>query len=223
MLTAIAGDTHFPWPLKRAVKAFLARCKRRKPKVVIQIGDLYDLFAWSRFPKAMEITPRQEIIRARAQAEEFWQRVRDVCGRGVERYQIIGNHDERLAKTVMSKMPEFEPFLHDVQRQLWTFDGVKTLPSERDELILRNVCYQHGWRKHGDHVRHNLMSTVHGHTHRGGVTTFKHGSKVLWELDVGYLGDPNAACMSYSRQRRFAQMTHGMGEVEDMVPIFVPL
>ena len=218
------GDLHFPFAHKRKVAAALSLVKRLKPDAVVQVGDAYDLFSFSRFPRSQSvITPRDEISRARADAEQFWAAARAAAGKGVECYQLLGNHDERLVKRVMASLPEFEPFLEEIHARLWKFDGVTTQLSEREELMLDGVCYMHGFRKHGDHTRHNGMSTVCGHSHLGGVVYSRLGPKTLWELNAGYLGDPNSKALSYTRQRRIQTWTHGVGVIDSDGPRFVPL
>lgn len=218
------GDCHFPFADKRALRLCLTLIRRLKPTHVVQIGDLHDLFSYGRFPRShCVLTPAQEVRMGRDQAAEFWSEIRRAAGRNVICHQLLGNHDERIAKKVMQHLPEFEPFLADVHRQLWTFDGVITQPSEREELILNGVCYLHGYRKHGDHVKHNLMNTVLGHTHLGGVVYFRHGKKTLWELNCGHLADVTSRALSYTKQLRFSRWTHGIGVVDDDGPRFIPL
>lgn len=226
MTTTIAiGDVHFPFADRRALASCLRLIRKIKPTHVVQVGDLYDLYSYGRFPRSHSVmTPAQEVQRGRKMAEDFWAEVRTAAGKKVQCHQLIGNHDERIAKKVMAHLPEFEPFLHGIHEQLWKFDGVKTQPSERQELILGGVCYMHGYRKHGDHVRHNLMSTVLGHLHTGGVVYYPHGKKTLFELNCGYLGDPRSTALSYTRQSlRFSKWTHGVGLIDDLGPRFISL
>ncbi len=106
---------------------------------------------------------------------------------------------------------------------LWEFDGVTTMGSERDELIIDGILYMHGFRKHGDHVKYNLMSTVCGHSHTGGVVFHPIKGKTLFELNAGYLGDPKSAALSYTRQSKISKWTLGLGYIDDYGPRFVPL
>lgn len=224
MATCVAfGDLHFPFAHQRKLAAALASVRRLKPRMIVQVGDLYDLFSFSRFPRSHSvITPKAEIQRARAEAEQFWRSVRSAAP-AARCYQLLGNHDERLVKRVMASLPEFEPFLADLHRQLWQFDGVTSHGAERDELIVDGVCFMHGFRPHGEHVKHNGLSTVVGHSHLGGVVYSRLGPKTVWELNCGYLGDPNARALSYTPQRRIAKWTHGVGVIDADGPRFVPL
>lgn len=178
------------------------------------------MYAFSRFPKSLNVlTPAQEIKAGRRVTEQLWQDIRASAGKGVECFQLMGNHDQRLAKRIAEALPEVEGM---VAKELWTFEGVQTMESERDELIIDNVVYMHGFRKHGDHVKYNLMSTVHGHHHTGGVIFMPIKNKILFELDVGYLGNPQTTALSYGMQSRFSKWTKGVGAIDDYGPRFIP-
>ncbi len=216
------GDLHFPWVNRRLLRHALAILRRRKPKVVVQIGDLHDFFAFARWPRSLNVmTPRQELKLAFKMATQFWAEVRSACGRNVECFQLKGNHDERLAKRVLSAMAEAEDIVHGFNP--WKFDGVQTQETERQELIIDGICYMHGFRKHGEHVKYNLMSTVVGHSHLGGVVFHRQRGKTLFELNLGFLGDRAAAPLSYTQQQKFSRWTEGMGFIDDDGPRFIPL
>ena len=216
------GDVHFPWANRSAILRALQIARHLKPTIVLQLGDLYDLYSYSRFARSPNIlTPAEEVRRGRRQAEEFWQRLRDAAGRRAQRFQLRGNHDERIAKRVLETMPELERFL-DHLSALWEFDGVKTQAAERDELIIDGVCYMHGYRKHGDHVRYNLMSTVCAHSHLGGVVYLRHRTKTLFELNAGYIALASAVPMSYGKQKQITRSTPGVGVIDEYGPRFIP-
>jgi len=226
MPTCVAfGDTHFPFAHKGALQRALRVVRDLKPDLVVQVGDLYDLFSFSRFPRSHNVmTPKRELEIGRADAAAFWKAVRAAAGKKARLHQLIGNHDERIVKRVMEALPEFEPFLVDVHRRLWEFDDVTTQPSERDELVIGGICYMHGFRsKLGDHAWHNRMSTVTGHSHVGGVIYHRLGNRTTWELNAGYLGNPYTRPLSYGMQRRFARWTHGVGVIDERGPRFIPL
>ncbi len=217
----ILGDLHAPFHCRRVVAKAIELIKRIKPKVVVQVGDLLDFYAFSRYPRSLNLlTPQQEIKSGRRVAEDLWEDVQAAAGKKVECFQLMGNHDSRLAKRIAEALPEVEGM---VPKGLWTFDGVTTIESEREELILDGVVYMHGYRKHGDHVKYNLMSTVHGHHHTGGVVFLPVKNKILFELDAGYLANFKSPAMSYGMQSRVTKWTHGVGVIDADGPRFVPL
>lgn len=222
--TLVIGDTHAPYVKRRTLDAVVAFCARLKPKRIVQVGDLYDMYSSSRFPRSHNVhTPQQEITVGRKVAECFWRDLRMAAGPDVECYQLKGNHDERPAKLALSRAPELIHLLEKGLEALWEFDGVQTQPTERDELILDGVCFMHGYRRHGHHVTYNLMPTVVGHLHVGGTVFMRLKGKTIWELNAGYIANPEAFPMSYSRQARISRCTHGIGVIDDLGPRFVPL
>ncbi len=195
--------------------------RKLKPKVVVQLGDLYDLYSFSRFPRSLNvITPAQEIKQGRKGAEEMWKAVQQAAGKDVECWQLKGNHDARLARSIANALPEVEGM---AALGLWNFPGVTTLSAERDELILDGIVYMHGFRKFGDHVRYNLMSTVCGHSHLGGVAFLPLKNKILFELNAGYLGNPKSTALSYTQQAKISRWSKGIGFIDEHGPRFIPL
>lgn len=217
----ILGDLHAPFHCRKTVAKAIQLIKRLKPKLVVQIGDLYDLYSFSKFPRSLNVlTPQQEIRQGRGATEQLWEDIRAAAGRGVECFQLLGNHDERLAKRITEALPEIEGM---AGLGLWSFPGVQTMESERDELIIDGVIYMHGYRRHGDHVKYNLASTVCGHSHLGGVTFHPVKGKTLFELNAGYLGDAKATAMSYTKQSKISKWTKGVGVIDQHGPRFIPL
>lgn len=214
------GDLHFPWVDKVALRKLLKSIDR--PKVVVQLGDLYDMYSHSKYPRTHNLfTPKDELIKAREMAEEFWAEIRVRTPRA-ERYQLMGNHDIRPFKRMIEKYPEFE---HQIDiNHLWEFDRVKTMRSDREELIIDDMVFIHGYRARlGDHARFNHMKTVCGHTHRGGVHFINLKNKIIWELNCGHLADKNAVPLSYTKQRQFSNWTLGYGIIDAYGPRFIPL
>lgn len=216
----ILGDTHFPFISYRALDKALTAIKTVKPDVVLQIGDLADMYSWSKFPRTHGIfTPHQELIRARKGAERMWHDIKKLAPKA-RLLQLTGNHDVRPHKRALELIPEIEPMLG--LKSIFEFPGVETLHDELG-IIIDGVYYQHGFRKFGEHVKHNRMNTVCGHLHLGGIHFMRLGKNVLFELNVGHLANPYSAPMSYGKQRQFATWTHGYGVVRDQIPTFYPV
>jgi UDP-2,3-diacylglucosamine pyrophosphatase LpxH len=219
----ILGDTHFPYHSKAALTEVLAVIKRDAENIshIVQIGDLFDFFSLSRFPRSQDLaTPIDEVSLGFECATEMWAHIRKVAPKA-KCIQILGNHDIRLKLRIKEKLPEI---LNIVKfDHLWKFPGVTTVMDEREEFIINDVAYMHGfYSKIGQHCRHNMMNTVHGHTHRGGVMFTKVQEKPIWELDVGFLGDPHSKVMNYTKQR-WGVWTLGYGVIDELGPRFVPI
>lgn len=217
------GDLHFPYHHKGALSVVLDVIKRDADQIshVIQIGDLYDFFSLSRFPRSHDYaTPQDEITKARECAVEMWNYISKVAPRA-KLIQILGNHDARLKLRLKEKIPEL---LNVVSfNHLWVFDGVKTYHDEREEVVINDVCYFHGhYTQISRHARENQMNTVHGHTHRGGVWHGAVQNRPLWELDAGFLADPKSKVMNYTKQN-WSNWTLGYGVVDELGPRFIPI
>lgn len=217
----VAPDIHFPFHSRNGLKQFYSLASKLAPTHILQLGDLIDAYSLGRWPRSYnEMTPKQELESAREESLSFWATVKSLAPRS-KCHQLIGNHDERLTKKLYALFPEAESLIDP--GALFSFKGVKTQDSERDELIIENICFMHGFRsKLGDHARANSMNTVCGHSHRGGVSYFRLGPKTLWELNAGHLADETSRPLSYTKQRQLSHWTLGCGFIDHLGPRFIP-
>jgi predicted phosphodiesterase len=223
----VLGDLHFPFHNKKALTRVLDDIERVKPQLVIQIGDLYDQYVFSRYSKSINLnTPENEINKARALGEWLWKEVhkRSPSSKCV---QLLGNHDVRLQKRIADKLPEVEHLMKKVVKDLYTFDGVLTLDSDRADFMVDDVLFQHGYlSKLGDHANFNRCKTVVGHSHVGGVKFMKVKETILWELNVGFLAEENELPLQYGPNAR-KLWTLGKGWLTKIdgiwCPMFIPL
>jgi hypothetical protein len=65
-----------------------------------------------------------------------------------------------------------------------------------------------------------LMSCAVGHSHVGGVAYRSIQGKVLFELNAGLLGDPEAKGLSYTPQK-LTRWTLGWGFIDQLGPRFI--
>lgn len=220
----IVGDVHFPWHSRKTLWAIYRHAAKLKPDVIIQIGDLLDLFSFSKFPRTHNIyTPAQELKYGRGEAENFWSSLQKACPKA-RCIQLFGNHENRAVKKTITDAPELESFVKDGMHSLMRFDGVETMDDSREVLKIDDVYYNHGYLlQPGAHARAFLENVVVGHTHFGCVVPVKLETKLIWELNVGYAANRHAVPMSYGQQRRFSRWTLGFGWVDHLGPRFIPL
>lgn len=188
------------------------------------MGDLYDFYSWGKWPRKRYVyTPEAEIGYGREMAEDFWKRVRSASRRS-KCFQIRGNHDDRPYLRLAERMPELTGIVDGHLDGFFEFTGVETVGESRDELVIGDTMFMHGFRsKLGDHARHNRMSTVVGHSHTGGCVFIRNGTETLYELNCGFVADPGSIPMSYSRQRQISTWTQGFGTIDQFGPRFIPL
>ncbi len=196
------GDVHFPFADTDALAQVLDAIKREQPTHVVQIGDLYDQYSFSRFSRSFDVmTPKDEVIKARKQAEAFWQAVQKAAPKAIC-HQLLGNHDVRVTKKILDKIPEFESLGSKVRDDLYTFKGVNTLHDVRSWIEIDDVIYTHGWYSTlGQHMDYFGKSVVHGHTHRAGIAYARRGEGFIFEMDVGHLADETTVPLQYSASK----------------------
>lgn len=195
----IVGDCHFPYHNKRALRKVYEAIKKERPTHIVQIGDLFDQYSFSRFSKKNITTSTKEVKRARAVSLTFWKTCRALSG--AKCYQILGNHDIRLSKRIAEKVPEAYELVKEKLDEMYTFKGVRTIYDDRTELEIHGITFMHGYRSRiGDHMRYNGTNTVVGHSHTGGCIFEQRNGRVIWELNAGYIADEKSEPLKYSPQ-----------------------
>ncbi len=219
----IFGDIHFPFHHEKALKEALYIAKQFKPTHVVQIGDLYDQYAFSRFSKKNLELPEEELKRGRVASVEFWDSISSSCGGKTKRLQILGNHDIRMFKRAQERLPEVQDLIKEKTEELYTFKGVTTVFDDREVTQIGDVAFHHGYlSKLGDHAKYFGKSTVVGHSHTGGVVYQQYEGKVIYELNAGYLADQTAEPLKY-RPTSTSKWTLGLGTIDELGPRFIPL
>ncbi len=218
----IIPDVHFPFADMSALRKMYALAKQLKPSIYVCLGDTFDLYSMSRFPRSLNvITPKKELETARQMAEDMWASLFKASPKA-KAFPLRGNHEDRISKKIIQNAPELES-LFDI-KTIFTFKKVELV---EEELLLKingeRVLFQHGFfTKIGDHVKRNLISTVHGHTHRPGIYYHRLENTVLFELDCGHLGNPNTKALSYA-PKRISNWVKGFGFISELGPQFISL
>lgn len=220
----ILGDLHFPFHNTKAVKETLYRIKQEKPTHVVQIGDLYDQYSFSRFTRKNITNPDQELREAREHAKSLWG---SIVGLKAKCLQLLGNHDLRLIKRAQERLPEAQELVKNSIVELYRFKGVTTVEDDRSVPKIGGVAFHHGYLSRlGDHMRYFGQSTVVGHSHVGGVVFEQRAGEIIWELNCGYLADETSEPLRY-RPTKTSRWTLGYGLITKkgsvLQPQFIPL
>jgi predicted phosphodiesterase len=194
-------DLHFPWCHDKALRWCIAQVKKYRPRYIVQLGDLYDQYCFSRYPKNPNVmTPQQELRRGAMKARKFWMDVTQASPES-KRYQLLGNHDVRVNKRIAEKIPELQGL---VKLSIYDFPGVQSVHSDREHIELKlnraPVILLHGWMtRPAAHLAHFRKSCIFGHTHRASLIhqIQDGGQPPLFELNCGYLGDPTSPVFDY--------------------------
>ncbi len=214
--TVIIGDCHFPYANFEALKKVYKIIEVEKPDVIIQIGDLLDQYVFSNFPKKSSITPDNDVTRGLGCAQRFWQRIKFIAPRA-KLIQVLGNHDVRMGKRIAEKLPQLEDFYS--HKQIYKFDGVKVLKSDRDYFKYDGVVYCHGWLSNSiAHAKYFNQPTVHGHRHRPTIETDGN----IWSMDVGHVANEKSIPLSYTASK-YTKWRMACGIVENKIPHLILL
>ncbi len=220
MKTLIIGDTHFPFQNRHAAEWVVNVARELKPDKIVQIGDLYDFYAFSKYTRTVTkiMSASDELVTGRKDAMNFFSALRAAAGKKCRIAVLRGNHDVRPLLRIKEKLPEAEDIVEDWLTKRLTFPGVEIWENERIE---DGVMYMHGFRKFGEHAPYNQMNTVCGHLHIGGTKFFTNRNGTYWELNAGWVGDKTYPAFSYYEQKRIHPTTLGAGWIDSYGPRFL--
>lgn len=198
----ILGDIHFPFHSKRALEKVYEFCREFQPEHIVQMGDLFDFLAHSKYPRSINnYSPQEEESIARESAEEMWKTLKSISP-DAKCYQLVGNHDLRPLKRVLESAPQVEHWVQDYWSKLISFEGVETIYDGREELEIAGILFTHGFLgKEGAHRDYYLKNVVIGHLHKLWVQYRRiHGGQTF-ELCCGFLGEPESKALTYNNSK----------------------
>lgn len=218
----IIGDTHFPFVHQKTLERIYRFAEKEQPAHIVQIGDLMDQWSHSRFPTSRNYyRPDEEMELARNMSVAFWLELSKVCPLA-SKSQLMGNHDLRALKSVLSGAPTLEGLLSASIEKLYEFEGVTTIKDYREELIIQGVMFHHGYMsRHGQHRDFVMQNLCTGHTHRGAVVYRALKDRTIWHLDAGFVGDAESKALSYTNQK-LSGWSLGWGWIDEYGPRFIP-
>lgn len=208
----VIPDTHFPFHNKAAYKKMIKLIREHKPHVVVQVGDLLDQYVFSKYTRNPNITLQQDVNEGLKLAIKMWKDIKKIVPKA-KCYQLLGNHDVRVAKRISEKLPELAEIYNFTD--MYQFKGVKTLKSDREFLEIHGIVFVHGWlSKSIDHAKFFNKPVVHGHRHRPAI---EFDNSRLWSMDVGYLADKDSIPLNYTASKH-TKWTLACGMIENGQP-----
>lgn len=206
-------DTHFPFINKEALEKVIEFSNEHKPDYIIQVGDLLDCYAASKFPRSQNVyTPKEEERLGIEIASEMWKRLRSDNPKA-KCYQLMGNHDVRMLKRTLESLPIAEHWIEKYFKELFTFEGVETIFDTREELDIDGILFTHGFLSSGSHKDYYLKNVIHGHDHKLYVQHRRIHGENIFEMSCGFLGDVEAKALSYTPSK-LANFQLGFGWVD---------
>lgn len=207
-------DTHFPFVNKEAIDKVIEFSKAHKPDYIIQVGDLLDCYAASKFPRSQNVyTPKEEERLGIEMASDMWSKLRKDNPKA-KCYQLMGNHDVRILKRTLESLPIAEHWIEKYFMELFTFEGVETIFDTRQELDIDGILFTHGFLGAGSHKDYYLKNVIHGHDHKLYVQHRRIHGENIFEMSCGFLGDVEAKALSYTPSK-LANFQLGFGWVDE--------
>lgn len=211
----VIGDAHFPFVNKKAILEIYKFAEIHQPDYIVQMGDLYDFLAHSKFPRSHNYyTPQQEELLAREGAEEFFSTLKKLCP-DAKIHLLIGNHDLRPLKRILESCPTIEHWAENHFKDLLTFPDVETHMDHREELEIGGILFTHGFlTKEGAHRDYYLQSCVIGHLHKLWVQYRRVRGDQIFEMCAGFIGDPFSKALTYTPSKK-ANYQLGFGWIDE--------
>jgi hypothetical protein len=190
MKIAFPTDEHFPFQNDRAREVALKIVQDFDPDVLPAGSDGLDFYKLSRFdrdPARLKATTLQQEIRMWQKAQLEWKS----AAPRARREFIMGNHEERWERALWKIEAFNELAALDLPRVL----GLKKLGIEfnnPEEIDLGEIVIRHGQvvRQHSCYTakaevekQRYQVSTMTGHTHRGGMYMTTTRNKVVYGLE----------------------------------------
>lgn len=215
----VLPDIHLPFHNKAAIKRIAEFNKTYKADLVIQLGDLVDAHAWSRWPKASSaMSPDHEFAKARKGAEWLHKLFPKMV-------ILHGNHDLRASnKRLDAGIPSqfIKTFAELFNFKGWTFHEPKRLLTVNTPKGKVSFC-------HGDEAGGTPLekaktlghSLVQGHTHKATISyhTGQDG-KTVFGAEGGHLVDVDSYAFRYALGS-LKKGTIGFLVIEKGIPTFV--
>ena len=216
-------DLHFPFANHYLLTKLYRAISKLEFDVIINLGDLLDQYVFSKYKKDLSfMNPKAEILKGLQRAHDFWNKIHRISPKS-KRFQLKGNHDERLMKRILEKMPEIKDIFEE-RINLYDFEDVEVMKSERDYVEIDNIVYCHGWHSvRWKHVKHFGKSVVHAHTHKANMIVKNDEStdyKLMFELDCGNLINSMNLPFNYTPST-FTKWKAGYGIIDKGIPHLV--
>ena len=215
----VIPDMHMPFIDKNALRVVALWKRNHNPDLIIQLGDLFDFKAWSRWPKdADDDSPHLEFEKAMQQAASVSKLIPNM-------EILFGNHDMRVAKRALEV-----GFTRHIMRDLseiFRYPGWHWHADPKAKLIV-NTPKGPVWFLHGDEMGGNAaqksrllgISIVQGHSHQASITHSNGLSHAVYGMETGHIMDMESKGAQYAfRSGRYPVM--GFGIIKYGIPYFI--
>lgn len=206
----VTGDLHYGITDKRVEAARVAFIRDVKPEAYIDIGDFYDQWAVSSYPKSPERARHTE-AQLQFEFDDAQPYIKEVCKYAKWFHLIEGNHDDRLTRA-KRREPGLDSLRGMSLKRLAELPEKVKLHAYGTRLHLAGLSFEHGdgvprgvqnpakWM-----LGHRRKSVISGHVHymsQASMTTYNERGRpeirMAWTQGAGldfskqdYCQDPN--------------------------------
>jgi predicted phosphodiesterase len=193
--------------------------EKHNPDLVVQLGDLGDQKAWSRWPKDTDDpNPAQEFDELLVGCEKLW-------GYFPQMKILKGNHDMRLSRSMQeARLPAkmFKELDEMIDLPGWEFmnDEKLVVPTARGKIL-----FVHGDEDGGTPIEkatHAGMNLVQGHTHKATIVHREVMGNTYFGAEFGHLMDYKSKAAKYAA-RSFKTHMPCFGVIKHGVPYVIPV
>jgi len=214
----VLPDLHAPfidWP---AVWQAHKWAEKHDPQAVVQLGDLTDQKAWSRWPSDVDDwSPTEEWERV----EKDMEKLRKYFP---EMFVLMGNHDSRAATVATSvRIPSQ---LVKTMEEIFSAPGWTWVPRDR-QLVFKtdrgDTMFVHGDEDGGTPIHKATMlgmNVIQGHTHRVSIRYEQVADKWVFGAEMGHLMDIASKGARYAAKSTRGTCS-GFGILKHGVPYFI--
>lgn len=178
-------DTHAPYHSPEAVAVALAVLKKLRPDGLVILGDFYDCYSVSRFPK----DPARK-TRLRDEIDGGLPILDAIETVGVKNVWFLqGNHEVRIESLIEAQAPALHGMI-SMQKEIRIKERGWHWTKYKQSLKLGRMLYSHDFGRSGVYAAYQGLSDIggnicFGHTHKLG--TAYRGNHTA--LNCGWLGD----------------------------------
>lgn len=214
---AVTPDIHFPFADYKALAQYYQFIADFKPDMIINVGDVLDLYSQARFARSQDVmTPKEELEEGIAAYKGHWAKLMKLTNNNARYVQLGGNHTSRHVRMAIEKAPELLPFLN--VDGMFKIKGVEVRMDSREEFVHNGIVFCHGWLSRlGDHAKYFNMPVVRGHSHKAGIWYENQKTSHLWEMECGFLGDEFQVPLLY-RATKTCKWSKGWAAIDEFGP-----
>ena len=216
----VIGDVHAPFTSNDCLEALRKVRQGFKPDLIIQVGDLMDLKAWSKYgTEPDDLSPQDEF----SFAMDVVDKLSRICP---NMHLVMGNHDIRtFRRATFAQLPK--QMLRELS-EIFPYKGWKFNLSPNDRVIANTekgpVLFLHGDEDGGDAIAKAGrlgVSVVQGHDHKSYFQFINSLTHTIFGASCGCIIDSKGKGFRYAARMNNASV-QGVGLIYRGVYRFEP-